>query len=111
MNYKSLFNSNTVVVLSIFCAACVSVRMRGAHSPELLEKGIYEEETKGDCAAAINSYQQILADQTADRSLVAQAELRVGLCELKLGEKTKAFSMLEKLTQDFPDKAKLLTYL
>src|SRR5947207_3443736 len=111
MNYKSLFISRTAVLLSMFCAAHLSVPVRAAHSSELLEKGIYEEETKGDCAAAINSYQQILADQAADRSLVAQAELRLGLCQLKLGDKAKAFSTLEKLTQDFPDKTKLLTFL
>ena len=38
----------------------------------------------------------------------AQAQLRLGLCELKQGNKPQAISALERLTQDFPDKDKLL---
>jgi carboxyl-terminal processing protease len=40
--------------------------------------------------------------------LVAQAQLRLGLCHLKLGDKPQAISALERLTQEFPDKDKLL---
>jgi carboxyl-terminal processing protease len=39
---------------------------------------------------------------------VAQAQLRWGLCELKLGHKPQAISALERLTRDFPDKNTLL---
>src|ERR1041385_3127890 len=79
-----------------------------ASAAELLEKGIYTEETKGDLGAASQIYQQIVDDPRADRSLAAQAQLRLGLCELKLGHKPQAISALERLTQDFPDKDKLL---
>src|SRR5687768_16148248 len=74
----------------------------------LLEKGIYTEETKGELRAAVALYQQIVDDPKALRSLVAQAQLRLGLCELKLGNKPRAISALERLTQEFPDKDKLL---
>jgi carboxyl-terminal processing protease len=74
----------------------------------LLEKGIYTEETKGELKAAVALYQQIVDDPKAPRSLVAQAQLRLGLCELKLGNKPRAISALERLTQEFPDKDKLL---
>jgi carboxyl-terminal processing protease len=75
---------------------------------ELLEKGIYTEETKGELSAAVQIYQRIVDDPQADRSLVAQAQLRLGLCQLKLGNKPQAISALERLTQEFPDKDKLL---
>jgi len=81
---------------------------RGQVASELLEKGIYTEETKGELKAASQIYQQIVDDPVADRSLVAQAQLRLGLCELKLGNKPRAISALERLTQEFPDKDKLL---
>ncbi len=80
----------------------------GAAAAELLEKGIYTEETKGALSAATEIYRQIVEDPAADRSLVAQAQLRLGLCELKLGHKPQAISALDKLTRDFPDKNKLL---
>jgi carboxyl-terminal processing protease len=75
---------------------------------ELLEKGIYTEETKGDLQAAAQIYQQIVDDPATERSLVAQAQLRLGLCELKLGNKPQAIFALDRLTQEFPDKDKLL---
>src|SRR5215831_16543698 len=74
---------------------------------ELLEKGIYAEETKGNLLEAVQLYNQIAADPNADRSYVAQAQLRSGLCHLKAGQKSQAVSALDKLTHDFPDKEDL----
>jgi carboxyl-terminal processing protease len=81
---------------------------RAASVDELLEQGIYLEETKGELKAATEVYRKILDDPAANRSLVAQAHLRLGLCELKLGNKPQAISALERLTQEFPDKNVLL---
>jgi carboxyl-terminal processing protease len=81
---------------------------RAASPAELFERGIYTEETKGDLKAASDLYRRIVDDPSASRSLVAQAQLRRGLCELKLGHKPQAISALERLTQEFPDKDKLL---
>ncbi|MDB6027293.1 MAG: Carboxyl-terminal protease [Verrucomicrobiales bacterium] len=85
--------------------------VRAASADELLEKGIYTEETKGELEAANQIYQQIVDDAKADQRLVAQAQLRLGLCQLKLGNRPKAISALERLTQEFPDKDKLLALL
>jgi len=82
-----------------------------ASAAELLEKGIYTEETKGELRAATQIYRQIVDDPGADRSLVAQAQLRLGLCELKLGNKPQAISALERLAQEFPDKDKFLALI
>ena len=92
-------------LLVLFSAAQAT---RAASAAESLEKGIYTEETKGDIKAASQIYRQIVDDPGADRSLVAQAQLRLGLCELKLGNKPQAISALERLTREFPDKEKLL---
>src|SRR5687768_4681746 len=81
---------------------------RAASLAELLEQGIYAEETKGDLKAATEIYGQIVDDPAAGRALLAQAQLRLGLCQLKLGNKPQAISALERLTRDFPDNEKLL---
>src|SRR5881275_3111133 len=97
--------------LGLCVALILLASMRTTHAAvatELLEKGIYTEETKGELKAASQIYQQIVDDPGADRSLVAQAQLRLGLCELKQGNKPQAISALEQLTRDFPDKDKLL---
>jgi carboxyl-terminal processing protease len=72
-----------------------------------LEEGIFAEETQGDVPAAIRSYQQVVEDPASSRALVAQAQLRLGLCQLKLGNKPQAVSALERLTREFPDRDKL----
>src|SRR5689334_2583212 len=92
-------------VMVLFTAANLA---RGASPAELLEQGIYLEETKGELKAASEVYRKILEDPAANRSFVAQAHLRLGLCELKLGNKPQAISALERLTQEFPDKNVLL---
>lgn len=100
---NSLGLSGTLLLL-------VSMRpMQAAPASELLEKGVYTEETKGELRTAIQIYQEIVDDPGADRSLVAQAQLRLGLCQLKLGNKPQAITALNRLTQEFPDKDKLLS--
>jgi carboxyl-terminal processing protease len=89
-------------------AAVLALGPAGRSPSDLLEKGIYTEETKGDLQSAVQIYQQVVEDPGADRSLMAQAQLRLGLCQLKLGDKPQAISALERLTQEFPDKDKLL---
>src|SRR5215207_7250935 len=102
---RSLTLGVAVVALAVEDAA------RGAPATELLEQGIYLEETKGEIKAASEVYGQIVDDPNATRSLVAQAQLRLGLCQLKLGNKPQAISALERLTREFPDREKLLAIL
>ena len=95
--------------LSVALLLLASMRtMHAASAADLLEKGIYTEETKGELKAAIQIYQEIVDDPAGERSLVAQAQLRLGLCQLKLGNKPQAITALDRLTQEFPDKDKLL---
>ena len=75
---------------------------------ELLEKGIYTEETVGDLDAAIEIYQKILADAAAQRPFVARARFRLGQCLLKQGKKKEATEAFRKLIKDFPDQKKLV---
>jgi len=98
----------SLALVAVFVMFAVAETARGASAAELLEQGIYLEETKGELKAASDVYGQIVDDPGATRSLVAQAQLRLGLCQLKLGNKPQAISALERLTQEFPDKDKLL---
>lgn len=82
-----------------------------ASPAELLEKGIYAEETKGELGAAAEIYRQVVREAGPDRALAAQAQVRLGLCELKLGNTREATAELEQLRTEFPDKGKLLGVL
>ena len=110
---RTLFTgiSKTLALACLLMVLPQRAAAAAATPSDLLEKGIYTEETKGEVDKAIEFYQQIIDDPAAERSLVAQAQLRLGLCHLKLGNKSKAVSALERLTQDFPDKESALASL
>ena len=80
----------------------------GPSLPELLEKAIFTEETLGDLDAAIEIYQEILSRAQAERSYVAQAQLRLGMCYLKKGQKDEAVEALQRLVADFPSQKDLV---
>lgn len=75
---------------------------------ELLEKGMYYEETVGDLKQAVTIYQTIVTDAKADRPLLAEARYRIALCTLKQGDKEKAHVLLREIIRDFPDQTKLV---
>ena len=75
---------------------------------ELLEKGIYTEETKGDIDSAITIYQQLVAESDVNRSLAAQAQFRLGQCYLKKNQSADATAAFQKLIHDFPNETNLV---
>src|SRR5262245_2608665 len=97
--FSGMLARSVALTLGVFLGARPAP---AASVPELLEKGIYTEETKGDLKAAAEMYRQIAEDPRADRSLVAQSQLRLGLCQLKLGNRPQAILALDWLMQDFP---------
>jgi hypothetical protein len=78
-----------------------------SHS-QLLEEGIYQEETVGDLTAAIEIYKLLLADAEKARPQAAQAQFRLGVCYLKSAEKDKAQAAFEQLIADYPDAEELI---
>jgi Tol biopolymer transport system component len=76
--------------------------------PELLEKAIFTEETVGDLDRAIELYEEIVSRTEANRTYGAQAQFRLGMCQLKKGNEDKAVAALQKLVADFPRQAELV---
>jgi tetratricopeptide (TPR) repeat protein len=74
----------------------------------LLEQGIYSEETKGDIDAAMQLYQQVIADNKASQTLAAQAQYRLGVCLYKKKNFAEATAAFEKLVKDYPDQKELV---
>jgi tetratricopeptide (TPR) repeat protein len=99
-------HSITGIVMAFAAIAANSV---GADSvAELLEKGIYAEETLGDLGAAIKIYQRISSSADAERSLHAQAIYRLGACHLKTGDRDEAARAFQRLLQKYPEHKGLL---
>ena len=83
--------------------------MAAAASPsELLEQGIYSEETKGDVDAALKLYQQVVTEAKTGQAVAAQAQYRLGVCLYKKKNYAAAMSAFEKLIRDYPEQKDLL---
>ena len=53
-------------------------------------------------------YQQVVADEKANRPFVAQANFRLGMCFLKMGQQQRAVETFEKLIAEFPKQSQLV---
>jgi hypothetical protein len=77
--------------------------------PELMEQGVYSEETKGDLDAALKIYRQVVAEAKTGQSVAAQAQYRMGVCLYKKKNYTEATAAFEKLVKEYPDLKELVT--
>lgn len=75
---------------------------------ELLQQGLYAEEVDGDLDAAIKIYERIIQDGSAQRSHVAQALYRQGMCYLKKQREQQAKLAFEKLIAEYSDQTKVV---
>lgn len=100
-----------ILVLIALLGVTASARAQSTTGPsmaDLLEKGIYTEQTVGDLPAAIEIYEQIVANAAANRPHVAEAKLRLALCHLKQGDEAATKAALEELIRDFPEQERLV---
>src|ERR1039458_814256 len=98
-----------ISVLNVSAAVNVQAAPTPPESPsELLEKGIYNQDTKGDLDSAIAIYQQVVAAASSNQSLAAQAQFRLGQCYLKKNRPADATAAFENLIHDFPNEKELV---
>jgi len=76
---------------------------------ELLEQGVYAEETTGNLAVAIEIYQQIVKDPDTADAYLAQAYYRLGLSYSKLGKDNEATIAFRKVIEEYPNQASIVT--
>ncbi|HEV2962060.1 MAG TPA: tetratricopeptide repeat protein [Candidatus Angelobacter sp.] len=95
-------------MLTILLAALMVLPVAGQSIADLLQKGIYTQETVGDLDAAIKIYRQIVNSASQSRTYAAQAQYRLAQCLLKKGDKAEAAKAFEKLVQDFSEEKELV---
>ena len=105
---KTKFITSIHALLVAASLALLPGTVHAASPAELLEKGIYTEETKGDLDSAITIYQQLVAEAKTSQTLAAQAQLRLGQCLLKKKRDAEAMAAFEKLIHDFPGEKELV---
>jgi hypothetical protein len=75
---------------------------------ELLQKGIYLQETMGDLDGAIKIYKQVGQMAQQSRTDAAQAQYRLGLCLERKGQPAEAARTFQKLVELYPDQTDLV---
>lgn len=75
---------------------------QAADAGELLEKGIYTEQTIGDLAEAIRVYEKVVAEGKQSQDTAAQAQFRIGVCYEKQGKTAQATEAFERVVQQYP---------
>jgi hypothetical protein len=109
MRRTGLGLARAIAFMSLTAICQLSAQTVPATPPsQLLEKGIYSEETKGDLDGAMKLYEQIISEGKDAQGVAAQAEYRLGVCYYKKNNFTKANESFEKLVHDFPDQTNLV---
>src|SRR5258708_3560962 len=75
---------------------------------DLLQKGIYMQETVGDIDGAIRIYRQVLASASKTRTDAAQAQYRLALCLRRKGDNAEAKKAFGELIQAYPEEKVLV---
>jgi len=101
--------TSAALFLLAITSLLTTAQTASAVSPsELLEQGIYSEETKGDVDAALKLYQQVVTEAKAGQAVAAQAQYRLGVCYYKKKNFGEANAAFEKLVRDYPDQKDLI---
>jgi hypothetical protein len=98
-----------LMMLGTICLACAVPLSALAESPaELLEKGIYQEETTGNLDEAIKIYRAVVSEAEKTQAIAAQAQYRLGLCLLKQGKKDEAAAAFRDVVEHFADQTEVV---
>ena len=76
---------------------------------ELLQKGIYTQETAGDLDAAIQIYRQVISSAGNNRTVAAQAQYQLIVCMLRKNDREGADKEFQILAQYFADQPDLVS--
>lgn len=101
MNAKWLVNGALAIMALVCPCAAQSV-------PELLEKGIYMQETVGDLDRAIEIYRQVLSSTPSVRAHAALAHYRLAQCLLQKGAELEAAREFRKVIEGYPEEKDLV---
>jgi hypothetical protein len=96
------------IAAATLAASLIAVPAGAQTAAELLQKGIYAQETAGDADGAIRIYRQVIASPRVARTEAAEAQARIAGALLQKGEMAGASLEFGKLARDYPEQAKLV---
>jgi WD40 repeat protein len=94
----------TILWTTVFVLIALSVAALSPQSAQdLFQKALTEERAEGNLEEAIAIYQKI-SEESADETLAAEAQLRIGICYEKLG-RTEALKAYQAVIERFPNQS------
>jgi hypothetical protein len=93
----------TKVISGILLSLALTLALAAQTAQEFYQRGLVQENSKGDLNEAINLYSQAAKTAGKDRSLAAKALIRVANCEEKLGHVDKAESAYAEVVRSYPE--------
>ncbi|MBC8096032.1 MAG: tetratricopeptide repeat protein, partial [Akkermansiaceae bacterium] len=97
-----------LLLLSILTALAAGSTAQSASLSELLEQGIYSEQTRGDLDSALQAYQRVVSESKVGEALAAQAQYRLGVVQYKKKNYPEATAAFELLVKNYPDQKELV---
>ncbi len=92
-------------------AALLAVPARTQTAGELLQKGIYTQDTAGDLDGAIAIYRQIVGSGNTPRDIAAQAQYRLAQSLIEKGDLSNGATEFSNLARNYADYSKLISSL
>src|SRR5215469_14286245 len=99
------------VLIGFLGLLLAAIPARAQTTSELLQKGIYAQETEGNLDNAILIYRQIVNSAPSQRDVAAQAQYRLAQAQLQKGNLTEASREFERLARDYADYGSLVSSL
>jgi TolA-binding protein len=98
-------------VVGLLLASLFTIPVHAQTAAELLQKGIYTQETAGDLDGAIAIYRQIVNSGSSPRDLGAQAQYRLAQSLLQKGDLPQGAQEFANLARNYADYGKLVSSL
>jgi hypothetical protein len=99
----------SIKIILFLAVALIASAALAKSASELLQEGLYAEEVDGDLDAAINIYAQVIKDSSAQKSHIAQAMYRQGMCYLKKQQEQQAKLVFDELVAGYSDQANIIS--
>ena len=99
------------IIMPLLAVALAAFPCAAQTASELLQKGIFAQETQGNLDNAIEMYRRAFNAAGTQRDVAAQAQYRLAQALLRKGDTGNAALEMDKLAREFPDQREVIARL
>jgi hypothetical protein len=99
------------IAAAALATALIATSAAAQTAEELLQKGIYTQETAGDIDASISIYRQVIGLAGVPKAVAAQAQMQIVSALLQKGDMAGAAEEFGKLARDYADQQRVVSLM